>query len=143
MTVARILAEKGNAVVTVTPERTLDEAIHLLAEKSIGAVVVTGPDGSVAGIISERDIMRVLASHGGASFDEPIAAHMTKKVVTCTRTATIEDVMETMTNGRFRHVPVCEEGKLVGMISIGDVVKRRIATVEAEHQAMRDYITMA
>ena len=143
MTVARILAEKGNAVVTVSPERTLDEAIHLLADKSIGAVVVTNADGTVAGIISERDIMRVLARHGGASFDERVSAHMTTKVVTCTRSATIEDVMATMTNGRFRHVPVCEEGKLVGMISIGDVVKRRIATVEAEHQAMRDYITMA
>lgn len=143
MTVARILAEKGNAVVTVSPERTIDEAIHLLAEKSIGAVVVTNADGTVAGIISERDIMRVLARHGGTSFDERVSAHMTTKVVSCTRSATIEDVMETMTNGRFRHVPVCEEGKLVGMISIGDVVKRRIATVEAEHQAMRDYITMA
>lgn len=143
MTVARILAEKGNAVVTVSPERTLDEAIHLLADKSIGAVVVTNADGTVAGIISERDIMRVLARHGGASFDERVSAHMTTKVVTCTRSATIEDVMATMTNGRFRHVPVCEEGKLVGMISIGDVVKRRIATVEAEHQALRDYITTA
>lgn len=143
MTVARILAEKGSAVVTVSPERTLDEAIHLLADKSIGALVVTDADGSVAGIISERDIMRVLARHGGASFDEPVSAHMTRKVVTCTRTTTIEDVMATMTNGRFRHVPVCEDGKLVGMVSIGDVVKRRIATVEAEHQAMRDYITMA
>ncbi|MGV7033383.1 CBS domain-containing protein [Methylobacterium symbioticum] len=143
MTVARILAEKGSSVITVSPDRTLDEAIHLLADKSIGAVVVTNADGTVAGIISERDIMRVLARHGGASFDERVSAHMTTKVVTCTRTATIEDVMETMTNGRFRHIPVCEEGKLVGMISIGDVVKRRIATVEAEHQAMRDYITMA
>ena len=143
MTVARILAEKGSAVVTVSPERTLDEAIHLLADKSIGALVVTDADGSVAGIISERDIMRVLARHGGASFDEPVSAHMTRKVVTCTRTTTIEDVMATMTNGRFRHVPVCEDGKLVGMVSIGDVVKRRIATVEAEHQAMRDYITRA
>lgn len=143
MTVARILAEKGSSVVTVAPEKTLDEAIHLLADKSIGALVVTHADGSVAGIISERDIMRVLARHGGASFDERVSAHMTSKVVTCTRTTTIEDVMQTMTNGRFRHVPVCEEGKLVGMVSIGDVVKRRIATVEAEHQAMRDYITMA
>ena len=143
MTVARILAEKGSSVVTVAPEKTLDEAIHLLADKSIGALVVTDADGSVAGIISERDIMRVLARHGGASFDEPVSAHMTRKVVTCTRTTTIEDVMATMTNGRFRHVPVCEDGKLVGMVSIGDVVKRRIATVEAEHQAMRDYITMA
>ncbi|MGU3539744.1 CBS domain-containing protein [Methylobacterium sp. A54F] len=143
MTVARILAEKGGSVVTVTPERTLDEAIHLLAKNSIGALVVVDADGHVAGVLSERDIMRVLARLGGGTFDAPISAHMTAKVVTCSRTTTIEEVMQMMTEGRFRHVPVCDDGKLVGLISIGDVVKRRIATVEAEHQAMRDYITMA
>ncbi|GJE62378.1 CBS domain-containing protein [Methylobacterium trifolii] len=143
MTVARILVEKGSSVVTTSPERTLDEAIHLLAEKRIGAVVVAHPDGSVAGILSERDIMRALAGLGGAAFDAPVSAHMTAKVTTCGRTTTIEDVMHMMTEGRFRHVPVCEDGRLIGLISIGDVVKRRIATVEAEHQALRDYITTA
>ena len=143
MTIARILAEKGGDIVTITPERTLDEAIHLLAEKRIGALVVIHGDGSVAGILSERDIMRALAKLGGAAFDAPISAHMTAEVVTCKRTTTVEDVMQLMTEGRFRHVPVCEDGRLVGLISIGDVVKRRIAAVEAEHQAMRDYITMA
>lgn len=143
MTVARILAEKGANVLTVSPEKTLDEVIHILAEKRIGALVVAHPDGSVAGIISERDIMRALAALGGGAFDAPVSAHMTADVTTCGRSATTEDVMALMTNGRFRHVPVCEDGRLVGLISIGDVVKRRIATVEAEHQALRDYITTA
>lgn len=143
MTIARILADKGDSVVTTSPERTLDEAIHLLAEKRIGALVVSRPDGSVAGIISERDIMRALAGLGGAAFDAPVSEHMTADVVTCRRSTTVEDVMGLMTQGRFRHVPVCEEGRLVGLISIGDVVKTRIAAVEAEHQALRDYITMA
>ncbi|RZK75612.1 MAG: CBS domain-containing protein, partial [Methylobacterium sp.] len=97
----------------------------------------------VAGILSERDIMRALAKLGGGAFDAPVSAHMTAEVVTCKRATTVEDVMQLMTDGRFRHVPVCEDGRLVGLISIGDVVKRRIAAVEAEHQAMRDYITMA
>ena len=141
MTVARILAEKGADVLTVSPDKTLDEAIHILAEKRIGALVAVHPDGSVAGIISERDIMRALARLGGATFDARISEHMTAEVTTCGRSATTEDVMALMTNGRFRHLPVCEGGRLVGLISIGDVVKRRIATVEAEHQALRDYIT--
>ncbi len=143
MTVARILNEKGSSVVTISPAHTLDAAIHLLAEKGIGALVVTEADGRVAGILSERDIMRVLSKLGAAALDEPVSAHMTRKVTTCSRTTTVEEVMQTMTAGRFRHVPVCEDGRLVGMISIGDVVKRRIATVEAEHQALRDYITTA
>ncbi|MER2263842.1 CBS domain-containing protein [Methylobacterium oxalidis] len=143
MTVARILAEKGSSVVTVQPERTLDDAIHLLADKSIGALVVCDPEGHVVGILSERDIMRALARQAGAAFDAPVSAHMTGAVTSCKRSTTIEEVMHLMTEGRFRHVPVCEDGKLVGLVSIGDVVKRRIATVEAEHQAMRDYITMA
>ena len=143
MTVARILAEKGSSVVTVSPDRSLADAIHLLAEKSIGALVVANADGTVAGIVSERDIMRVLARHAGATFDEPVSAHMTSKVVTCGPSTTIDHVMQTMTQGRFRHVPVCEDNRLVGMVSIGDVVKRRIEDVEAEHQAMREYITSA
>jgi CBS domain-containing protein len=143
MTVARILAEKGSAVLTVSPDKTLEDVIQILAEKRIGALVVAHPDGAVAGIISERDIMRALARLGGATFDAPVSEHMTANVTTCGKTSTIEDVMGLMTQGRFRHVPVCEDGRLVGLISIGDVVARRIATVEAEHQALRDYITTA
>ncbi|GJE17993.1 CBS domain-containing protein [Methylobacterium marchantiae] len=143
MTVARILAEKGGSVVTVEPHRTLDEAIHLLAEKRIGAIVVSDVEGAVLGILSERDIIRALARQGAGAFDAPISEHMTATVTTCTRSTTVEDVMQLMTDGRFRHVPVVEDGRLAGLVSIGDVVKRRIAAVEAEHQAMRDYITMA
>ena len=143
MTVASILSEKGSSVVTIPPNRSLDDAIHLLAEKRIGAVVVSEDDGIVLGILSERDIMRALAQSGAAAFDAPVANHMTAQVTTCTRSASVEDLMRIMTDSRFRHVPVVEDGHLVGLISIGDVVKRRIAAVEAEHQAMRDYITMA
>lgn len=143
MTVARILAEKGGSVVTIPPRRTVDEAIHLLAEKRIGALVVGDAEGRVIGILSERDVMRALATAGAAALDHPVSDYMTQKVVTCTRRTSVENVMETMTEGRFRHLPVVEDGRLIGVVSIGDVVKRRIAAVEAEHQAMRDYITMA
>jgi CBS domain-containing protein len=143
MTVARILADKGTSVATVSPDKTLGDAIHSLAENRIGALVVAHADGTVAGIVSERDIMRALARLGAATFDAPIGDHMTTKVTTCTRSTTIEDVMQLMTQGRFRHIPVCEQGRLVGIVSIGDVVARRIATVEAEHQALREYITTA
>ncbi|MCJ2063661.1 CBS domain-containing protein [Methylobacterium sp. J-088] len=143
MTVARILADKGSSVVTVAPDKTLEEVIQILADRRIGALVVAQDDGSVAGIISERDIMRALAGHGGSAFDAPVSAHMTGNVTTCGRSTTIEEVMTLMTEGRFRHVPVCEDGRLIGLVSIGDVVARKIATVEAEHQALRDYITMA
>lgn len=143
MTVARILAEKGMSVATVGPDRTLGDVIHILAEKRIGALVVAHADGTVVGVVSERDIMRALARLGASTFDAPVSDHMTTNVTTCNRSATIEDVMELMTNGRFRHVPVCENGRLVGIVSIGDVVARRIATVEAEHQALKEYITTA
>ena len=110
MTVARILADKGSSVVTVSPDRTLEEVIQILADKRIGALVVAHPDGAVAGIISERDIMRALAGHGGSAFDAPVSAHMTANVTTCGNSTTIEEVMALMTAGRFRHVPVCEGG---------------------------------
>ncbi len=143
MTVARILAEKGSSVVTVSPDKPLEEVIQILADRRIGALVVAHADGSVAGIISERDIMRALARQGGSAFDAPVSAHMTSAVTTCGKSTTIEEVMGLMTDGRFRHVPICEDGHLIGLVSIGDVVARKIATVEAEHQALRDYITMA
>ena len=143
MTVARILSEKGNTVATVPPHRTLDEAIHMLAEKRIGALVVSDSEKQVIGILSERDVMRALATEGAAAFDAPVSRYMTAKVDTCTRATSIEELMEMMTEGRFRHVPVVEDGHLIGVVSIGDVVKRRIASVEADYQAMRDYITLA
>lgn len=143
MSVARILSGKGRSVVTVQPHRSLAEAAQQLVDRHIGALVVADAERAVIGIISERDIVRAVVSQGGSALDNPVSRHMTTKVVTCTPEADLDEVMETMTEGRFRHVPVVEDGRLVGIISIGDAVKQRIATVEAEHRAMRDYITTA
>ncbi|KAB1073432.1 CBS domain-containing protein [Methylobacterium planeticum] len=141
MTVAHILAEKGSAVAMVQPNRTLDDAIHLLAEKSIGALVVTDEARTLVGIISERDILRALARQGAAALDAPVSNHMIREVVICRRETTNDEVMRLMTDQRFRHMPVCEHGKLVGIVSIGDVVKHRLLTMEAEEQVMLEYIT--
>jgi CBS domain-containing protein len=143
MTVSTIIAAKGHDVVVSQPHRTLHEVAKVLAERRIGAVVVTGADGSIKGILSERDIVRAVATNGGKALNDPVSLHMTANVVTCEESDLIHDVMEEMTRGRFRHVPVVKAGKLVGMISIGDVVKKRIAETEAESQSLRDYIQMA
>lgn len=143
MTVAKVLSTKGREVVTIAPERTLAEAAHTLAHKRIGAIVVTGDGGAVRGIISERDIVRALAVSGGAALDAPVSQHMTHEVVTCTERSDVPRVMEMMTTGKFRHVPVVEGGRLVGIVSIGDVVKHRLAEIEAESQALREYIATA
>ncbi|MFT0893273.1 CBS domain-containing protein [Pseudochelatococcus sp. G4_1912] len=143
VTVASILAIKGNAVLTIAPHRTMREAVEMLAERGVGALVVTGVDGAVLGILSERDAVRVLASEGARMLDSTVARIMTSRVKTCTPFDTADDVMEMMTAGRFRHVPVMEGGKLSGIVSIGDVVKHRLAAFESEHQAMREYIATA
>jgi CBS domain-containing protein len=143
MSVSSILAEKGREVQTILPHRTLAEAARILAERRIGAAVVTGADGAVLGILSERDIVRAVAEAGQAGLDEPVSRRMTARVTTCTEAMSIESAMEIMTTGKFRHLPVVEEGRLSGIISIGDVVKRHIEKIEAETRAMRDYIAMA
>ena len=143
MTVARILAVKGRDVFTTHPHRTLQETARLLSNKGVGALVVTGADGAVLGIISERDIVRALADGGAAALDDSVSRHMTSDVFTATSGACINDIMERMTHSRFRHVPVVEDERLAGLISIGDVVKHRIAEIETEHRAMRDYIATA
>ena len=140
MTVDQILSTKGRTVVTIQPHRTLTDAVALLAEKRIGAVVVTGADGKVVGILSERDIVRALAL-GQHVMGDPVSRYMTAKVVTCMRDMLVVDVMEEMTKGRFRHIPVVEEGRLIGLISIGDVVKHRLAEFQHEADALREYIT--
>ena len=139
MTVERILSEKGRVVVTIEPDHTLAEAARLLTEKRIGAVVVTDKSHPVIGILSERDIVRGIASHGAKILEEPVSHCMTKKVV---NTGVLE-VLELMTDGKFRHVPVVEDHRLVGIVSIGDIVKYRLAQAEAETRAMRDYIATA
>ena len=144
MTVERILSGKGYDVVTIEPDRTLQEAAKVLAEKRIGAAVVTAPgDRAVGGVISERDIVQALARSGTAVLEEPLSRYMTRTVSTCTRAAAVNEVMQIMTDGKFRHVPVVEDGRLIGIVSIGDVVKHRLAEIEAEHQALREYIATA
>ena len=143
MTVARILAEKGREVFTTQPHRTLREVVELLAAKGVGAVVVADASMSVLGILSERDVVRVIAQQGASALDEPVSRHMTPKVITASRDDTIDHVMQTMTEGRFRHIPVVEDGRLVGIISIGDVVKRHVNMIDSERQALREYIATA
>jgi CBS domain-containing protein len=140
MTVARILAEKGRDVFTTQPHRTLKEAIELLAAKGVGAVVVTDESMGVLGILSERDVVRVIGHNGSSALDDQVSRHMTTKVTTTTRDATIGQLMQTMTEGRFRHVPVVEEGRLIGLVSIGDVVKRHVSAIDSERNALREYI---
>jgi len=143
MTVRSILDEKGRDVFTIGPDEMLNAAIRLLAEKRIGAVVVVRPDGGIGGILSERDIVRVLGRGGAAALEEPVRTVMTAKVRICNESHTVNQVMEIMTQGRFRHLPVEKEGKLVGLVSIGDVVKRRIEDVEREAEDIKAYIATA
>lgn len=143
MSVTHILDSKGSSVVTTAPHRTLGEVVAVLAEKRIGAVVVSGGDGEVLGMISERDVIRALARGGHATLNDAVSKHMTSRVVTAARDTTVESAMEQMTEGRFRHLPVVEQGRLVGMISIGDVVKHRLEDIEREKQSMIEYIGTA
>lgn len=143
MNVEQLLSGKGREVISVQPHRTLAEAIRILSEKRIGAVVVMGADGTLVGILSERDIIRALGELGGSALDSAVSRSMTSKVVTCRPQTSVDELMEIMTTGRFRHVPVVENGRVAGIVSIGDVVKHRVAAIEAESQAMRDYIAMA
>jgi CBS domain-containing protein len=143
MNVEHILADKGRHVLTIEPGRTLGEAARLLSDKRIGAVVVSDAPHSVLGILSERDIVRAIATRGAAALEEPVSRYMTAKVVTCTGRSPVNDLMEIMTNGKFRHVPVIENGRLSGIVSIGDIVKHRVAEIESESQALREYIATA
>jgi CBS domain-containing protein len=142
MTVKSILESKGREIVSVKPDATLADAVKLLSTRKIGAVLVmNGP--TLDGILSERDIVRVLGDRGAAVLDEPVRSVMTRKVVSCKPTDSVGALMEKMTTGKFRHLPVIDDGKLVGLISIGDVVKRRVSDIEHEQEAMRDYIATA
>jgi CBS domain-containing protein len=141
MNVAAILNQKGRAVTTARPMMTLMGVANKLAAKRIGAIVIVGARGEVAGIISERDIIRALSVVGPDCLTQPVSQSMTKKVVTCQETDTLEELMAMMTARRFRHVPVMADDALVGIISIGDIVKHRVAEVVMEATAMREYIT--
>jgi CBS domain-containing protein len=143
MTVSIILAGKGRDVVSIEPNASLASAVSLLTEKHIGALVILGAGHRIAGILSERDIVRALAERGAAALGEPVSQVMTRKVSTCTENETVVGIMERMTDGKFRHVPVVDQGQLVGIVSIGDVVKHRLGEMERESAAMRDYILTA
>ncbi len=143
MTVSRILAVKGRQVATIAPEQTLHEVSVQLSSQGIGALVVTDHDGRVVGIISERDVVRSLAERGPRALGDMVANHMTERVVTAHEGTTINALMQKMTSGRFRHVPIVEGGKLRGLVSIGDVVSYRLVEFEAEQRALKDYIATA
>jgi CBS domain-containing protein len=142
MTVRAILDSKGHQIQSVEPDAKLSAAIKVLAERKIGAVLVMS-QGRMEGILSERDIVRVLGERGARVLDEPVSAVMTRKVVSCRESDTVSAIMEMMTLGKFRHLPVVEDSKVVGLISIGDIVKWRLREFETEQEALRDYIKTA
>jgi CBS domain-containing protein len=142
MTVRAILDTKGHDIQSVEPQAKLSSAIKILGERKIGAVLVMST-GRIEGILSERDIVRVLGGRGAAVLDEPVSAVMTKKVISCKQSDTVAAIMEMMTHGKFRHLPVVEGDRVVGLISIGDIVKWRVREYEMEQEALRDYIKTA
>jgi CBS domain-containing protein len=143
MTVASILAQKGRDVATAGPSDTLARVADQLAARRIGAMVIVDKGGKVCGIVSERDVVREVARSGAAALDLPARQCMTADVVSCSESDTIDQVMSVMTQRRFRHLPVVSKGKLAGIVSIGDVVKRKIEQAERDAASLRDYIATA
>jgi CBS domain-containing protein len=143
MTVSTILSHKGREVITIEPNASVADAAQLLAVKRIGAALILGADHRIVGIISERDIVRALAERGATALAEPVGQTMTRTIATCNENEPICNIMERMTEGKFRHIPVVDQGRLVGIVSIGDVVKHRLHEMEHESEAMREYILTA
>jgi len=139
MTVAWILKEKGRNVVSALPGASIEEIVTLLAKHRIGAIVIADELHRTVGIVSERDIVRILATQGAAALSEPVSGHMTRPVVTCSEHHSIDWLMEQMTSRRFRHIPVTENDRLAGIVSIGDVVKFKLVLAESEAAQMRQY----
>ena len=142
MTVRSILDTKGHDILSVEPDSKLSAAVKLLSERRIGAVLVMS-GGRIEGILSERDVVRVIGERGAAVLDEPVSSVMTRKVVCCRPIDTVAAIMEKMTAGKFRHLPVLDGERVVGLISIGDIVKWRVREYEQEQEALRDYIKTA
>lgn len=140
MRISDVVRRKGDFVVTIPSDATVSELLALLNEHKIGAVVVSDDGESVDGIVSERDIVRHLHASGTSVIDGPVRAIMTVEVHTCDRDSDVDDLERTMTENRIRHVPVVEEGRLVAIVSIGDIVKHRIDDLQAERDQLRDYI---
>jgi CBS domain-containing protein len=140
MFVSDILSQKGNAIFTVAPATSVAEVSQQLSARRIGSVLVLDVDGSVAGIVSERDLVKALARHGAKALELEARQVMTRDVVTCDPDDSIDRVMQTMTDGRFRHIPVVRRGELLGLVSIGDVVKARLEETQHETEALKAYI---
>jgi CBS domain-containing protein len=140
MFVSDILAQKGGLVFTVTPGTSIAQLSQQLSTRRIGSVLVLDGEGSVAGIVSERDLVRAMASHGAKAMELEARQVMTREVVTCDPDDSIDQVMQTMTQGRFRHLPVVRHGELLGLVSIGDVVKARLEETKHETEALKAYI---
>lgn len=140
MIVSEILAQKGRDVFTTSSDSTISDVADVLAARKIGAAIVLDGSNKVCGIASERDIVREIAKSGSASLDQSISSCMTTKVVSCSEKDSVDTLMEKMSQGRFRHLPVIENEKLVGLISIGDVVKIKIEQAEHEAEEMKRYI---
>jgi CBS domain-containing protein len=140
MLVSQILRDKGRDVLAITPDATLAEAARVLTRNQIGALIVRADGGILAGILSERDIVRALAEQGIGALALSVASCMTTDVAVCEENDTIAEIMETMTRCRFRHMPVVEDANIVGIVSIGDIVKTRIAETLREAQALKEYI---
>jgi CBS domain-containing protein len=140
MKVAAMLALKGGKVATTRPDAPIATVIRILNLENIGALIVTEESGHIAGIISERDIVRALVDRGGTLLETHVSELMTRTVKTTTPDANIKDVMAEMTRSRVRHLPVVEDGRLTGIVSIGDVVKNRLEELETETSVLRDYI---
>jgi CBS domain-containing protein len=143
MNVKTILAAKGGDTVSIEPTADLAAAAQLLSARRIGALVILGAGGRLAGILSERDIVRAISEHGAAALKLPVSQMMTRNVATCGEDDTIANIMERMTAGKFRHLPVVAKGQLIGLVSIGDVVKQRVGEIEQESEQLRDYIRTA
>lgn len=143
MVIAGILKAKGGITLSVAPQAPVADVVQTLATNRIGAVLVVSGSGELMGILSERDIVRSLAENGAGTLDRTAADLMTRDVTTASPRTTVAEAMELMTSGRFRHVPVLEDGHLVGLVSIGDVVKAKIADAEQEVDSLRSYVAGA
>jgi CBS domain-containing protein len=141
MQVKELLANKGREVATISQERTVEDALQLLRERGIGALVVTGPQPPLVGILSERDVVRALAIDGVDALATSVSDVMSTSITTCSESTTIDSLMAVMTNKRIRHVPVVEGGELRGIISIGDVVKWRVDELENEKRELIEYVS--
>ncbi|MFB4318621.1 CBS domain-containing protein [Actinomadura sp. 21ATH] len=143
MRIRDILRRKGTAVATVRPDSTVRDLLATLSEHNVGAVVVSPDGAAIAGIASERDVVRKLHEHGAGLLGRPVAEIMTAEVRTCEPGADVDDLRRTMTEHRIRHLPVVEAGRLAGIVSIGDVVKSTIDELESEREYLVDYIQRA